>query len=240
MKKIITENEQTKMQYILDENKELQEIPKDKCKPVEHPIKYKLKNAFEVFVRVEGTDNYWISNYGRCVNNLNHKDRNSFYKHKEGKCHYMVYEIEHYPKKNKKGKFTGEIEINRYKRETTPEDLVVDSFLVKYKGRFKVWHKDGDESNNWYKNLLTVTPEDYKDLKAGRVTWQELNLEQEYIEYENKASYHAHTVYSGILKRCGYTKDDGTIGKCYDGSTMCQAWLDDPKFFVKWVSGTLL
>lgn len=210
-------NTEIKMQFILDENRELQEIPKDKCKPVEYPIKYKLKNAFEVFVRVDDTENYWISNYGRCVNNYRRK---GFYEHKQGKCHYTIFEIE------KDG--------STYKRETTPEDLVVDVFLVKYKGRFKVWHKDGDESNNWYKNLLTVTPQDYKDLKAGKVTWQELNLEQEYIEYVNKASSHAYWVYDGIKARCGDTKDDGKTGKCYDKSTMWQVWLDEPKEFVKW------
>ncbi len=195
------ETTESKMQFILDENRELQEISKDKCKPVEYPIKYKLKNAFEVFVRVDGTENYWISNYGRCVNNLNHKDKNTFYEHKQGKCHYTVFEIEYDQVKNKRGQLTGEVVRNRYKRDTTPEDLVVDAFLVKYKGRFKVWHKDGDESNNWYKNLLTVTPDDYKDLKAGKVTWQELNLEQEYIEYENKASFHAYKVYNSVLER---------------------------------------
>ncbi len=230
-KEIITENTESKMQYILDENGELQEISKDKCKPVEYPIKYKLKNAFEVFVRVDGTENYWISNYGRCVNN--HRAENSFYKHKEGKCHYTIYDVTYDPVKNKRGQLTGEVERNKYKRETTPEDLVVDAFLVKYKGRFKVWHKDGDESNNWYKNLLTVTPKDYADLKAGKVRWQDLNLEQEYIEYENKASYHASVVYNGILKRCGYTKDKGNTGKCYDKSAMWQVWIDDPKEFIK-------
>ena len=220
---IITENIEQKIQYILDENGELVEIPKDKCKPVEYPIKYKLKNAFEVFVRVEGTENYWISNYGRCVNNLNHKDKNTFYAHKEGKCHYTIFEID-------------KIDGSRYKRDTTPEDLVVDAFLVKYKGRFKVWHKDGDESNNWYKNLLTVTTQDYKDLKAGKVIWQELNLEQEYIEYENKASLHAYRVYDGIKARCGDTagKQYNNIHACYDKSTMWQVWRDDPKSFVKW------
>ncbi len=214
---IITETTESKMQFILDENGELTEIPKDKCKPVEYPIKYKLKNAFEVFVRVDGTENYWISNYGRCVNNYRRK---GFYKHKEGKCHYTIFEIE------KDG--------STYKRDTTPEDLVVDVFLVKYKGRFKVWHKDGDESNNWYKNLLTVTPQDYKDLKAGKVTWQELNLVQEYIEYENKASHQAYKVYNGIKARCGDTKGKDNIRACYDKSTMWQVWLDDPKKFVKW------
>ena len=218
----------TKMQYILDENGELAEITKDKCKPVEYPINYKLKNAFEVFVRVDDTENYWISNYGRCVNNYlsvkNSKKDNlhgyKFYEHKQGKCHYTIFEIE------KDG--------STWKRETSPEDLVVDTFLVKYKGRFKVWHKDGDESNNWYKNLLTVSPQDYKDLKAGKVTWQELNLEQEYIEYENKASSHAYKVYDGILARCKDTVDNENVRDCYNKSTMWQKWLDDPKEFVKW------
>lgn len=222
------ENTEAKIQYILDENGELAEIPKDKCRPVEYPIKYKLKNAFEVFVRVDDTENYWISNYGRCVNNYlsvkNSKKDNpngyKFYEHKQGKCHYTIFEI------MKDG--------STWKRETSPEDLVVDAFLVKYKGRFKVWHKDGDESNNWYKNLLTVTPQDYKDLKAGKVTWQELNLEQEYIEYENKASSHAYKVYDGILARCKDTIDNENIRDCYNKSTMWQKWLDDPKEFVKW------
>ena len=223
-----TENTEAKIQYILDENGELAEIPKDKCKPVEFPIKYKLKNAFEVFVRVDDTENYWISNYGRCVNNYlsvkNSKKDNpngyKFYEHKQGKCHYTIFEIE------KDG--------STWKRETSPEDLVVDAFLVKYKDRFNVWHKDGDESNNWYKNLLTVTPQDYKDLKAGKVTWQELNLEQEYIEYENKASSHAYKVYDGILARCKDTIDNENVRDCYNKSTMWQKWLDDPKEFVKW------
>ena len=231
---IITETTESKMQFILDENRELQEIPKDKCRPVEYPIKYKLKNAFEVFVRVDGTENYWISNYGRCVNNLNHKDKNIFYEHKQGKCHYTVFEIEYDQVKNKRGQLTGEVVRNRYKRDTTPEDLVVDTFLVKYKGRFKVWHKDGDESNNWYKNLLTVTQDDYKNLKAGKVTWQELNLEQKYIEYENKASYHAYTVYNGVLARCKATEATDSIHKCYNKTAMWQGWIDDPKSFVKW------
>lgn len=274
-KENIIDTTESKMQFILDENGELQEIPKDECRPVEYPIKYKLKNAFEVFVRVDGTENYWISNYGRCVNNLNRKDKNTFYKHKEGKCHYTVFEINNqivsYPaiklkngnkKPNKKKERiervfsanTPEEECNlileekqkgndkriylmqkeRYKRDTTPGDLVADAFLVKYKGRFKVWHKDGDETNNWYKNLITVAEQDYKNLKAGKVTWQELNLEQEYIEYENKASLQAYIVYNGILERCRDTADNDRIGKCYDKTKMWQGWIDNPKAFVRW------
>lgn len=231
-------NNEVKTQYILDENGELVEIPKDKCKPVEYPIKYKLKNAFEVFVRVDGTENYWISNYGRCVNNYKSKIKNpecnKFYEHKQGKCHYTIYEIIRRQIKDKRGRLTGEIKIDTWKRETSPEDLVVDTFLVKYRGRYKVWHKDGDESNNWYKNLLTVSKQDYDNLKDGKITWQELNLEQEYIEYENKATAQAYKVYDGILARCGDTKDKDNVRACYDKSIMCQEWLDNPRTFVKW------
>lgn len=253
-----------RIQYILDENGELAEISKDKCRTVEYPIKYKLKNAFEVFVRVDGTENYWISNYGRCVNNLKHKNKNEFFEYKEGKCHYTIFEVERHiistsrkkvsktdrvfrtdkteeeciaimeelQSQNKFRKY--KLETMRYKRETSPEDLVADAFLVQYYGRYKIWHKDGDYSNNWYKNLLYVSPQDYKDLKAGKVTWQELNLQQEYIEYENKASFHAYRVYNGICTRCGDTVDDDNVRSCYDKSTMWQGWIDDPKSFVKW------
>ena len=271
----VKENTEIKMRFILDENKELKEIPKDKCRPVEYPIKYRLKNAFEVFVRVDGTENYWISNYGRCVNNLNRKDKSTFFKHKEGNCHYTLFEVEYYilsyhARKLKKGgvkvnyakKKTEEVfglntpewdrnavleemrkaddtrvyvmESAKFRREATPAGLVAEAFLERYEGRTRVWHKDGDESNNWYKNLLTVTPDDYKKLKAGKVTWRELNLAQEYIEYENKASYHAYTEYNSVKARCEDTKDNDRIGRCYDDTAMWRGWLDDPKAFVRW------
>mgnify|MGYP000108593793 FL=1 len=51
-------NTEMKMQYILDENKNLAEIPLTDMLPVEHPIKCKLISAFEVFVRVPQTENY--------------------------------------------------------------------------------------------------------------------------------------------------------------------------------------
>lgn len=234
--------EEKNIQYILNENKEMVEIPKDEVKPVEYPIKYKLKNAFEVFVRVKGTENYWISNYGRCVNNLNRKDKTTFYEHKQGN-HYTIFEIERSevlitqkgkPTKRRGKQTKTKIVESRYKRETTASDLVAEAFLVKYDKRVKVWHKDGDRFNNWYKNLLMVTPADYKKLCKGEITWQELNLEQEYIEYENKASSHAYKVYDGIKTRCKDTENDDHIRKCYDKVTMCQEWLDNPKSFVKW------
>ena len=40
----------------------------------------------EVFVLVNGTNNYWISNHGRLVNNL----RGGFHMHKRGHAHYTL------------------------------------------------------------------------------------------------------------------------------------------------------
>lgn len=216
---MIDDNER-KIQYILDEQGRLAEMLSEDAREVEYPINYKIRNAFEVFIRVNGTENYWISNYGRGVNNLRHKDKSDFFKHKEGKCHFTIYEID------KDG--------SRWKVETSPEELVAKHFLVSYEGRKKIWHKDGDESNNWYKNLIYVSADDYKKLKAGNITWQELNLEQEYIEYKNKASAQARKVYERIKLRCGDTVNNDNVRACYDKSTMWQVWLDNPKEFIKW------
>lgn len=222
-----------KIQYILDENKKLIEMNKLDAKPVDNPIKIKRKNAFEVFVLVKGTENYWISNYGRCVNNLNHKDKNIFYHHKQGNVHHTVFEIERFPEK-KKGKPTGKELVTRYKRNTSPSKLVASAFLVSYKERFKIWHKDNDLENNWYKNLIYVSETDYRNLKSGKINLGDLNLEQEYIEYINKADYSAYTIYNGIRQRCGDITNKDNIHDCYEDATMCKEWMDNPKSFVKW------
>lgn len=231
-----TESEEKKIQFILDENGKLAEMLKEDAVPVEHPIKVPLKNAFEVFVRVKDTENYWISNYGRCVNNLNHKDKNTFYEHKQGNVHLTIFEIEHYERTITKGKKKGQkvSETNRYRRETAPDILVAESFLVQYKGRERVWHKDGDFANNWYKNLVYVSKNDFAELKAGRVTLESLGLGQEYIEYQNMASENAYRVYDGIKARCRCRKATESIHKCYIDTEMWQGWIDDPKSFVRW------
>ena len=123
--------EEKSIQYILNENKEIVEMPKNEAKPVEYPVKYKLKNAFEVFVRVKGTENYWISNYGRCINNLNRKDKTTFYEHKQGD-HYTIFEVERAevpitqkgkPTKRRSKQTKTKIIENKFKRETSAGKL---------------------------------------------------------------------------------------------------------------------
>ena len=42
----------------------------------------------EIFVQVHNTHNYWVSNYGRVVNNLKGKD--NFYMYKTGNVHLTL------------------------------------------------------------------------------------------------------------------------------------------------------
>lgn len=93
--------------------------------------------------------------------------------------------------------------------------------------------KDGDKSNNYYKNLIYVSDRDSYKLSTGELTIDSLDLEQEYIEYQNKASFEAHRVSNGIMTRCKDTKENKRIGSCYD-KAICQEWIDNPKSFVKW------
>lgn len=209
---IKSNTEEIEVQYILDTNNKLAEIDIHYVKSINKPINYKLENIFEVFVQVEGTENYWISNYGRCVNNL---DTEKFNEHEQSADAFKIIKIG--------------VDGKQYIQNTTLEDLVADTFLVQYRYRCNIWHKDGDVCNNWYKNLLFVTPEDYEKLKKGEVTWQRLGLKQDYIEYKNKASSYAYKKYYMIKKRCKKSSEE-----CYRYTTMCEAWMNDPKSFVKW------
>lgn len=232
-------NEKIEMQYILDENKRMIEIPKNMCRKVESPVKYKLNNAFEVFVPVKGATGYWISNYGRCINNRNRKDKSTFYEHKQGNVHYTIFqerEVEK-PVLSKKGRKTKKYEIvtEKSRRETSCQELVAETFLVKTKFRDKIWHKDGNQNNNWYKNLIYVSKKDYYLLKSGKIEINEVNLEQAYIEYENRANYEAYQIYNSIRSRCKNTrKHKESLERCYNEAFMCQEWVDNPKNFVKW------
>ena len=216
----VQEQLEPKFQYILDENGNLAEISKEQCLPVEQPIKVRLENAFEVFVQVPDAPNYYISNCGRLINNINRKDKSTFYHHKTGYCHFTVFEIDS--------------DGSRYKRDYYTDELVAITFLKQPYGRFKIWHKDGNIDNDWYKNLMYVTDGDLRRLKNGEITWRDLDYRQEYIEYENRASAAAYIVYNGIKTRCKNSEATESIHACYNDTAMCDEWNENPKSFVKW------
>lgn len=100
----------------------------------------------EVFVLVNKTNNYWISNRGRMVNNL----RNNFHMHKTGYAHYTLSGI-------------------NTKIETYTDKLVAEHFLENPNNYNKIWHIDRDKNNCYYRNLIWVSSEEYIDLERGIV-----------------------------------------------------------------------
>ena len=163
--------------------------------------------ADEIFVLVNGTNNYWISNHGRLVNNL----RSNFHMHKTGYAHYTLSGIEK-------------------KIETYPDKLVAEHCLEKPDKCNKIWHIDRDKNNCFYRNLVWVDNEEYIDLERGIVLVEELERQQIFIPYITLKSNTAYSIWNGIYKRC-YKDND-----IYEGSFMCDLWKYDKDTFAEWWS----
>ncbi len=161
----------------------------------------------EVFVNVNNTSNYWISNYGRLTNNL----RSNFYMHKTGYAHYTL---------------SG----TAFKIETYTDKLVAEHFLEKPNKCNRIWHIDKDRNNCFYRNLVWVNDEEYIDLGRGILLVEKLGRQQEYVPYITLKSNTAYSIWNGIYKRCYKDKD------VYDGSFMCDLWLNDKDSFAEWWS----
>lgn len=168
----------TKMK-VLDENNNVQFA--EDITENDNPINVKLINAFETFVQIEGTYNYWISNYGRVVNNL----RNPF--------KYHVHSVANHYTMN-----FFDIDGSANMEDHYTKNLMGKIFLKNPNNYTKIWFIDGDKNNFYYKNLVYVSSKDYDDLMYGRKTIDDIEIKQEYYEYPNKARSKAYAVYQGI------------------------------------------
>jgi hypothetical protein len=169
----------------------------------------------EIFVQVNNTVNYWISNHGRLVNNL----RKKFYLHKVGDVHWTI-----------QGYYLAGAKCPR---DTKPCDLVAEHFLEKVKYKNRIWFIDGDKSNNYYKNLIYVDDQEYYDLNTGKIKVEDLGRSQEYVPYITVHKNKAIQIYNGIYKRC-YDADTKKQYPHYEESSMYKGWKNDPEVFADW------
>ena len=122
----------------------------------------------EIFVQLEDTQHYWISSHGRLTNNMR-KDKTFFF-HKmdsgdpKRSVHWTI--------------VTYDIDGTALHEETSPEILVAKYFLIKPTGCNKIWHIDENMNNNYYKNLIYVSAEEYELLRKHVKTVAELGREQ--------------------------------------------------------------
>ena len=167
----------------------------------------KLVADDEIFIMVNGTNNYWISNHGRMVNNFHGK----FHMHKSGYVHYTLFGME-----SKIDTYTDKLVAEHFLENTNPKEYN------------RIWHLDRNKENCFYKNLVWVDCKEYYHLKRGDSRIEDLGRQQEYVPYITLKSNTAYSIWNGIYIRC--YKDN----RVYDGSYMCDLWKNDKDSFVEW------
>lgn len=219
------ENKISRAEKRLQDRKEFREYIsiEDKCVLDVKKFGVDLIEDDEIFVLVNNTKNYWVSNYGRLINNL----RGYFYEHNSNR-------EKHGEQKKKSTHYTLSAYTDAgtlYKIEAYADKLVAEHFLEKTIGCDRIWHIDRDKSNCFYKNLIWVTDKEYHALNVGNMSVEELGRQQEYIPYVTlKSGKRAYEIWNGIYNRC-YCRDD-----VYDGSFMCNLWKNNKDAFAEWWS----
>ena len=179
----------------------------------------------ELFVQIEYTKNYWISNYGRLTNNMRKDKSFKFHKMDSGdpkRCvHWTI--------------VTYDTDGSSVHDETRPDILVAEYFLMNPKQYKRIWHIDENMNNNYYKNLIYVSNEEYELLRKHTKTVAELGREQEYYDYNTVKGNPAYSIWNGIYGRC-YGGTSYMVNRCYDDSYMCDEWKNDRDKFAEWYS----
>lgn len=169
----------------------------------------------EIFIKINNTNNYWVSNHGRLGNNL----RKKFMLHKTGNVHWTISTY-----------YLGGVKCPR---DTKPCELVAEYFLEKVKHKNRIWFIDGDKSNNYYKNLIYVDDQEYYDLNTKKIKVEDLGRKQEYISYITVHKNRAMQAYNAIYRRC-YDPEVKKQYPHYGDSYMRESWKTDSDIFKEW------
>lgn len=179
-------------------------------------------NKLETFILIDGTKHYYISSEGRLVNDIKGK----FYVHNNtmtkgtNRVHWKIY-------------CEDESGVE-YKRDVYADNLVAQTFLESVKGKSKVYHIDGDNSNSKYNNLIYVSDRELYNLRNGKISVEDLGREQKYILFLNNSRMKARRLWNDMYSRC-YNKKLHKRFPEYIGCTICEYWLEDKERFYKWV-----
>lgn len=207
----------------------------------------------ERFVKQLDLKETWVSNYSRVIT----KDENGEYHLLEGKYigavkYYTVQKNVYFKGKKKWG----------YRRwKVSAAELVTRTFIVNYdiKHNTKIWHKNNNKRDNYYKSLYPVTDKQYDAIvdlhrKNGTVSEEEIMRLVNAPEYKPdgwSAKYMKRTVsgvgylaektdfnvntsdvyqrWSNMLQRC-YSKAVHKFKPYYKSKNVCEEWKNFQNF----------
>ena len=113
----------------------------------------------EVFAKISEYKDLWISNYGRAVK----RNRNNYnlLKGKIDKCGHLFYQVKKEICRN--GEWT------YYKTTLAADHAVMNEFVVNpdIRNNVKCWHLGGDISDNYYKHLYPLNPNQNRVVRAN-------------------------------------------------------------------------
>uniref|UniRef100_UPI0040291DAA hypothetical protein n=1 Tax=Agathobacter rectalis TaxID=39491 RepID=UPI0040291DAA len=122
------------------------------------------------------------------------------------------------------------------KEKVTASDLVIQMFIVNYdmKNNTKVWHKNSDTKDNYYKHLFPVTDKQYNEIlrvyeQDGAITDKQILQIVNAVEFkpDNWQPWHNKKAYEGIgylgadtsnidYESVSYIKWKNMIQRCYN------------------------
>lgn len=178
-------------------------------------------NKLETFILIEGTKHYYISSEGRLANDI----RGKAYLHKNtahgnGRVHWKV-------------RYEGKNGALREKDEFA-DNLVAQAFLEKVRGKKRVYHIDGNNSNSRYSNLVYVSQSELNALRKGDISVGDLGRAQEYVPFLNSSRMKAKRLWNDMYSRC-YNEKFHERQTQYKGCCICDYWMEDRERFYAWV-----
>lgn len=182
----------------------------------------------EKFVKLNYYRETWVSNYDRIIvfENGKYRLKRGYYDRYTGEKVYTLYKEE----------YIKSLRIFKYrKRKVKASELVIDTFIVNYDktNNTKVWHLNGDVSDNYYKNLFPVTEKQYEAIQEQQdrtcsVTEEEIMQIVNAVEYKQDdwnpwfwrrtvcgVGYYGMTMNTKEYLSTSYVKWADMIQRCY-------------------------
>lgn len=209
----------------------------------------------EVFVRLFDYKSTWISNYDRVIQQMEngtYKLVKGVYSRTTRELTYTLYKNVYFKSKKKWG----------YKKvKVNASDLVIQMFIVNYdmKNNTKVWHKDNNTKDNYYKHLFPVTDKQYNEIlrvheQNGAITDEQIFEIINAVEFKPDSwkPWHNKRTYEGIgylgadninYEADSYIRWKNMIQRCYNdkvhqlkpyyiGKDVCIEWQNYQNFKV--------